>query len=60
VRVGNVIKVRKDEYFPCDVVLLWSSNEDHTALIETKQLDGESNLKRKFVSNEISKIIKNE
>nr|XP_043629882.1 putative phospholipid-transporting ATPase 9 [Erigeron canadensis] len=46
-RVGNVVKVQKDEFFPADLVLLSSSYEDAVCYVETMNLDGETNLKLK-------------
>ena len=45
--VGNVVRVVRDEFFPCDIVMLDSSNDEHTCYVETKNLDGETNLKTK-------------
>ena len=45
--VGEIILVKNDETFPCDIVLLSSSNENGVAYIETASLDGEKNLKTK-------------
>ncbi|CAL4902489.1 unnamed protein product [Urochloa decumbens] len=47
VRVGDVVKVHKDEFFPADLVLLASSYEDAICYVETMNLDGETNLKLK-------------
>ena len=44
---GNIIKVDKDKYFPTDLVLIYSSNKNGSAFVETKNLDGETNLKHK-------------
>lgn len=46
-RVGDVVKVEKDEFFPADLVLLSSSYEDPICYVETTNLDGETNLKLK-------------
>ncbi|XP_030479940.1 probable phospholipid-transporting ATPase 4 [Cannabis sativa] len=47
VSVGDIVKVNKDEYFPCDILLLSSSFEDGICYVETMNLDGETNLKVK-------------
>ncbi|XP_051119366.1 probable phospholipid-transporting ATPase 8 [Andrographis paniculata] len=46
-RVGDLVKVYKDEYFPADLMLLSSSYEDGICYVETTNLDGETNLKVK-------------
>ncbi|GMY13363.1 probable phospholipid-transporting ATPase 8 [Fagus crenata] len=46
-RVGDIVKVCKDEYFPADLLLLSSSNDDGVCYVETMNLDGETNLKLK-------------
>lgn len=46
-RVGNVVKVYKDEHFPADLLLLSSSYEDGICYVDTMNLDGETNLKLK-------------
>ncbi|KAL6864919.1 hypothetical protein ACP4OV_016070 [Aristida adscensionis] len=46
-RVGDIVKVEKDEFFPADLVLLSSSYDDAVCYVETMNLDGETNLKLK-------------
>ncbi|KAH1038615.1 hypothetical protein J1N35_040358 [Gossypium stocksii] len=50
-RVGELVKVFKDEYFPADILLLSSSYEDGVCYVETMNLDGETNLKLKHALN---------
>lgn len=47
IRVGDVIKLRRDEPIPADIILLHSNGPNGIAFIETMALDGETNLKTK-------------
>ncbi|KAF3804416.1 putative phospholipid-transporting ATPase DNF3 [Colletotrichum gloeosporioides] len=49
-KVGDVIKLGRDDDVPADVVLLSASGPNSTAYIETMALDGETNLKAKRAS----------
>jgi Cation transport ATPase len=64
-RVGNIIlvrvifacvtlQVREDEYFPADVLILKSGGKKGAVYIETKNLDGETNLKFKTAHKDIA------
>jgi len=46
-RIGDIVRVSKDEQVPCDIVILQSSDEKGRSYVETKSLDGEANLKPK-------------
>lgn len=41
VEVGNLIKVFKDEQFPCDLVFVKCSSKNGIAFVDTMNLDGE-------------------
>ena len=53
---GDIIKVLKNEELSSDVLLLKTSNENGYAYIETKSLDGETNLKEKVALQEFKNI----
>ncbi|XP_069035377.1 phospholipid-transporting ATPase IH isoform X5 [Lepisosteus oculatus] len=44
-RVGDIVLVKEDETFPCDLIFLSSSREDGTSFVTTASLDGESSHK---------------
>ena len=43
------MRVNENEFFPADIVILSSSEDKGVFYVETKNLDGESNLKMKKV-----------
>ncbi|XP_026524671.1 probable phospholipid-transporting ATPase IH [Notechis scutatus] len=44
-RVGDIVMVKEDETFPCDLILLSSNRSDGTCFVTTASLDGESSHK---------------
>lgn len=47
IKVGDIIKLERDQGVPADIILLHSKGENGVAYIETMALDGETNLKSK-------------
>jgi magnesium-transporting ATPase (P-type) len=45
VRVGDIILIKNNEMIPADVVVLSTSDQQGICYVETKNLDGETNLK---------------
>ena len=60
IRVGEIIKVHQDQYFPCDMILINSSADKGICYVETKNLDGETNLKHKKAPKECVELAANE
>ncbi|XP_062440991.1 phospholipid-transporting ATPase IG isoform X5 [Rhea pennata] len=48
IKVGDIVEVKADETFPCDLVFLASSSVDGTCYVTTASLDGESNFKTHY------------
>jgi phospholipid-transporting ATPase len=53
---GDIIKVLKEEEFTADCVIIKSSNNTGYCFIDTKNLDGETNLKEKCAIEEFKNI----
>lgn len=47
IKVGQIVKVEQDTFFPADMILAQSSESKGMCYVETKNLDGETNLKHK-------------
>lgn len=59
VQPGDIVRVDKNEYFPADLLLIYSSNKNGVAFVETKNLDGETNLKYKESQKDLYKTFGN-
>lgn len=57
VSVGDIIRVKSEEPFPADLVLLASSEPEGLCYIETANLDGETNLKIKQACPDTSELV---
>ena len=55
--VGDVVLLRENDQVPADIVVLSTSDPDGVCYLETKNLDGETNLKPRRAVNATSKIL---
>lgn len=53
-KVGDIIKLSRDEEIPADIILLHADGENGLAYVETMALDGETNLKSKQTLPELA------
>ncbi|XP_066496321.1 phospholipid-transporting ATPase IG isoform X2 [Tiliqua scincoides] len=56
IRVGDIVEVRADETFPCDLIFLASSNKDGNCNVTTASLDGESNVKTYYTVQDTANL----
>ncbi|KAI5956561.1 DNF1 [Candida jiufengensis] len=47
VKVGDILRIYNNDEIPADLVILSTSDDDNCCFVETKNLDGETNLKVK-------------
>ena len=58
IKLGDIIKVKNNEQFPADLLLLSTSDDNGVCYVETKNLDGETNLKYQEANGVLHKKIK--
>ena len=56
-QIGCIVKVMQNEPFPADLILVKSSLPRGICYVETKNLDGETNMKQKTASEHIEKSV---
>ncbi|XP_062093747.1 phospholipid-transporting ATPase 2-like [Humulus lupulus] len=49
IHVGNIVWLRENDEVPCDLVLIGTSNPQGMCYVETSALDGEIDLKTRFI-----------
>ena len=47
VKIGNLVKVKKEENFPADMLVIYSSNKEQNFYLQTSNIDGETSLKER-------------
>ncbi|KAH8801635.1 putative phospholipid-transporting ATPase [Xylogone sp. PMI_703] len=56
VKVGDIVKLQRDDAVPADMLLLHADNANSIAYVETMALDGETNLKSKQAPPSLAKL----
>jgi phospholipid-translocating ATPase len=57
---GNIVRVQRNEFFPADLLFLFSNNPTGSCYVETANLDGETNLKIKRCLNDTAGLCEND
>lgn len=60
VKIGDIVRVRRNDAVPADLVILYSDGPNGMAYIDTAALDGESNLKARQASPILRNVCQDE
>ena len=60
IKIGDFVKVEENQFFPADMLVVKSTEDEGVCYVETKNLDGETNLKHKNVPKQIQTSFENE
>ncbi|GJE96419.1 phospholipid-translocating P-type ATPase [Phanerochaete sordida] len=55
-KVGDFVKIMDNEAIPADVLLCATSEDENVAFVETKNLDGETNLKSRSAAAQLTNL----
>jgi len=53
IKCGDIVQVERDSTFPCDLLFLYSNSDNGTCHVKTSNLDGETNLKIRYVPSDL-------
>ena len=56
IKVGDILLIKNEQYFPADLLFLSSSSQKGLAFVNTMNLDGEANLKEKEAIEHTMKV----
>ena len=60
IQAGSIVRVDNDQAIPSDILILYTSDAKGQSYVETKNLDGETNLKLKQANKDIIEQIRDE
>ena len=55
-----IVKITQNEFFPSDMLLINSSEKNGSCYIETKNIDGETNLKHKNAVKTFTSMVRSD